>query len=286
VSTTVDIIKLAPPSRGQLVKRQPGEPAHRHCNGCDRELTICSFSLKTRTPRLRRQTRCRECMAVASRRSYERNRDQVIARSKAARSGVDERNRLFIRELLADKLCADCSISAPDIFEFDHRHGDKRDSVGRMISQGLSLSTIEAEIAKCDILCPNCHRIRTHADTNSYLHRYTLGIALPCPSEPRTPTGAKSERQQRATEKARRRNRLDNIAYLLDHPCVDCSERDIRVLEYDHVRGTKQAELHYLISRGASRQRIEAERAKCEVRCCNCHRRRSHNARGALVAGA
>ena len=60
--------------------------------------------------------------------------------------------------------------------------------------------------------------------------------------------------------------------YLRRHPCVDCGQTDIRVLEFDHVRGNKTLEVAKLLDRAISWSAIEAEIAKCEVRCANCHR--------------
>ena len=65
------------------------------------------------------------------------------------------------------------------------------------------------------------------------------------------------------------------IAYLLEHPCVDCGETDIVVLEFDHVRGEKVAAVTALVGSLEPWWRIEAEIAKCEVCCANCHRRRT-----------
>ena len=60
--------------------------------------------------------------------------------------------------------------------------------------------------------------------------------------------------------------------YLLDHPCVDCGESNPIVLEFDHVRGEKTADISTLKSKGKLAA-IKREIPKCEVRCANCHRR-------------
>jgi len=53
--------------------------------------------------------------------------------------------------------------------------------------------------------------------------------------------------------------------------CVDCGEKDLRVLELDHVRGTKRKNVSHMYR--ASEANLLAEIAKCDVRCGNCHRR-------------
>jgi hypothetical protein len=62
--------------------------------------------------------------------------------------------------------------------------------------------------------------------------------------------------------------------YLSAHPCVDCGERDARVLDFDHRR-EKTADVSALVHSGLSWERVAAEIAKCDVRCANCHRRRT-----------
>lgn len=82
-------------------------------------------------------------------------------------------------------------------------------------------------------------------------------------------------------EKARVRNteliRINGeflIAYLKQHPCVDCGERDVIVLEFDHLRD-KVADVSVLARGGYSIETIQKEIDKCEVVCANCHRRRT-----------
>ena len=46
--------------------------------------------------------------------------------------------------------------------DFDHVRGVKRGNVSTMASKTFSLETLRAEMAKCDVICANCHRIRTY----------------------------------------------------------------------------------------------------------------------------
>jgi hypothetical protein len=58
--------------------------------------------------------------------------------------------------------CADCGYDEnPVALEFDHLPGFvKLFNIGEQIGN-LSMESIWAEIAKCDVVCANCHNIRT-----------------------------------------------------------------------------------------------------------------------------
>ena len=63
--------------------------------------------------------------------------------------------------------------------------------------------------------------------------------------------------------------------FLEEHPCVDCGEDDIVVLEFDHVRGNKEKEISLLIQDSASLETLKLEIEKCDIRCANCHKRKT-----------
>jgi len=83
----------------------------------------------------------------------------------------------------------------------------------------------------------------------------------------------------RAHQKRRRRREARERvnSFLLGHPCVDCGEGDQVVLDFDHVKAPKSANVSALVAGGYEWSVIAAEIAKCVVRCANCHRR--HEAR-------
>ncbi len=63
-------------------------------------------------------------------------------------------------------------------------------------------------------------------------------------------------------------------SYLSDKHCVDCPETDSMVLEFDHVRGDKRKDIGRMLV-SCSWTTILIEIAKCEIRCANCHQRRT-----------
>jgi hypothetical protein len=66
------------------------------------------------------------------------------------------------------------------------------------------------------------------------------------------------------------------VSYLLSHPCVDCGEPDVAVLEFDHDDPSgKHANVTDMLRQRYALSTIQAEIAKCVVRCANCHRRRT-----------
>lgn len=62
--------------------------------------------------------------------------------------------------------------------------------------------------------------------------------------------------------------------YLKDHPCVDCGEGDLVVLDFDH-QFDKRMTISAMFRNSNSLEQIQREIDKCEVRCANCHRRKT-----------
>lgn len=71
------------------------------------------------------------------------------------------KHRDAVRQYKLSKQCHDCAgVFSASQLEFDHCRGPKHFELSR--SGSKSLHTIATEIAKCDVVCANCHRLRHH----------------------------------------------------------------------------------------------------------------------------
>ena len=77
------------------------------------------------------------------------------------------------------------------------------------------------------------------------------------------------------TRKKRKIHCSKVVEYLKEHPCVDCGEDDPIVLQFDHVRGIKKDCIGRMVSGAYAWATISREIDKCEVRCANCHCRKT-----------
>ena len=98
----------------------------------------------------------REC----HKRYYLRNRKLYREKNIKRRNGL-----ISFVIALKQKPCMDCGVQYPPyVMDFDHR--DKRTKaagINQMINlHSYSKDKILAEINKCDLVCANCHRIRTY----------------------------------------------------------------------------------------------------------------------------
>lgn len=80
---------------------------------------------------------------------------------------------------------------------------------------------------------------------------------------------------QARNNRARRIERRTKILTLLcQKGCIDCGIHDPIVLDFDHVMG-KTSGIARMVGNHAPWSRIEKEITKCEIRCSNCHRRKT-----------
>ena len=216
------------------------------CSNCGEEKDVeKDFSWRDKDRGIRQQ-RCKNCQSEMSKLHYKNNKRTYNERTRAGKTRAQAENKLRISLYLSIHPCIDCGQADIRLLEFDHVNGQKLRGIAHLFSWGFNWNTIETEIAKCEVRCANCHRIKTIEQGSGW--RSTQPAKQP----------AKSYQMVRI--------------YLSTHPCIDCNNPDIRILEFDHVHGHKIDEISHLLSQSYGWPAIEAEIAKCEVRCANCHR--------------
>jgi hypothetical protein len=91
-------------------------------------------------------------------------------RRKANKENARQRAREFIAAYLATHPCVDCGTETDNVvLTFDHVRGQKRDNIADMVRNGLSVEAIRTEIEeKTEVVCFNCHAIRTQKRSGSY----------------------------------------------------------------------------------------------------------------------
>lgn len=93
---------------------------------------------------------------------YQQNKERRRAQIRERNLVAIERNRSNLREYLSDKSCVDCGFSDMRALQFDHLDPlIKRKNVSDMVSTAYSWDTVLTEINKCEVVCANCHSIRT-----------------------------------------------------------------------------------------------------------------------------
>ena len=84
-----------------------------------------------------------------------------MSRAKARRHRERDSYWAWLMTYLQDHPCVDCGEADPVVLHFDHRDGtDKLDTIGALLMRS-SWAVFLAEVAKCEVRCANCHRLRT-----------------------------------------------------------------------------------------------------------------------------
>jgi hypothetical protein len=191
---------------------------------------------------------------------YRRNRDLELQRVRVRQSGMVE----LLRDLRRVP-CADCGGRfKPWQMDFDHRDPATKSftiTTGRAML--MSTERIKAEVAKCDVVCANCHRVRSRMQHQRRLVERVQGTSKRLPAQ-----------------RARWRRQAAMLDELRNVPCADCGRRfEPYQMDFDHLDpATKRSMVPALIGR-AGEATILAEAAKCDIVCANCHRERTHRRR-------
>lgn len=94
----------------------------------------------------------------------EKNPEREAENRRRGRIAARKRAMDYVNAIKAETPCADCGQFFPPVcMDFDHVNGDKEHNIGNLVGQNRSLATIQREIDKCELVCANCHRLRTYS---------------------------------------------------------------------------------------------------------------------------
>lgn len=92
---------------------------------------------------------------------YEENKVAHKEKAKANTILHRQRNKEYVDSLKSNP-CTDCGVQyPPSAMQFDHIGDDKEINISAAVNRPYSIKRIDAEVAKCELVCANCHAIRT-----------------------------------------------------------------------------------------------------------------------------
>lgn len=203
----------------------------------------------------------REQYLAARKRRYERRMadPERAAKEKAAAAAGHRRRRDAFR-LIANTAkaigCRECGEREPVCLDFHHREpATKLFNIGKNLSRFSNAQVLRDEIAKCDVVCGNCH-LRHHPSVRAVrdpsAKKYLNGVG----------------------DRARREERWGHaIARAKGAGCTLCAESDQRVLQFHHLDPALKVFQIGSYKQMPLKTDVWAEVQKCMVLCVNCHRR-------------
>jgi hypothetical protein len=130
----------------------------RRCGRCNEEKSVEDFAWRRRA-RGQRDNYCRPCRAAYHREHYLANKERYIALAGQRKKALIEERTQYLVTFLREHPCVDCGEADPLVLEFDHLR-DKKFAISAGL-QGRRWQDVLDEIAKCEVVCANCHRRRT-----------------------------------------------------------------------------------------------------------------------------
>lgn len=135
------------------------------CKGCKQEKDDTDFNFRNRSKGIR-QYYCKMCSRKQGQSHYNKNKQQVIQRSRANRN----RGNFWYTQFKNTLECMNCGENHPSCLEFHHMSSvDKQNEPSNI----YKWETFKREISQCIVVCANCHR---------KIHSGVLSVTHLCPS--------------------------------------------------------------------------------------------------------
>jgi hypothetical protein len=132
----------------------------RHCRKCGEDKPLSDFHRWHDDY----QWWCKPCRRDYAAAHYQRNKARRQAQNKRRQADFIA----WYAGLKAGKPCADCGVAFhPAAMHWDHLPGQVKSADLSFLARRGSRERVLAEIAKCELVCANCHAIRTHRRRDS-----------------------------------------------------------------------------------------------------------------------
>jgi hypothetical protein len=132
------------------------EPKYKTCSMCKVNKLVNEFNFRNTAARAY-HSYCKECGKQLTRLHYRNNKRQYLERNLRSYA---KRRALVINA--KSQPCADCGVQYPYyVMDLDHREGVQKNFSLHSV-QGATKEAVLREIEKCDVVCSNCHRVRTY----------------------------------------------------------------------------------------------------------------------------
>jgi hypothetical protein len=124
----------------------------KRCRVCEQDLPLDAYGP--------RRARCRDCIRADGRAFYHSTAGKVVHR-RNQKAGYLRAKEVLVACKQAP--CTDCGGQFPPyVMHFDHRDPTKKKMAVSLFAGARNVPKMLAEIAKCDLVCANCHAVRTH----------------------------------------------------------------------------------------------------------------------------
>lgn len=127
----------------------------KRCCKCKEEKELDQFSNK----KGKKQPVCKECNKAYQKAHYISNKSDYLKNNKRR----EEINRKWFKAYKKTLVCSRCPENHPSCLDFHHVDPDKKKWAIGPNAHKISLKSLKEEIAKCIILCANCHRKEHYA---------------------------------------------------------------------------------------------------------------------------
>jgi transcription elongation factor Elf1 len=132
------------------------------CIKCEGTKFVHEFSWKDKKNN-KRQARCKMCYRSHRNEWYQEHKESELKTIKARTKRYRKEVKQWIENYKKSHPCAHCGEARPPVLQFHHLNPKEKDiNIAMAARHGWSMVRLEKEIAKCVVLCANCHMIEHH----------------------------------------------------------------------------------------------------------------------------